>query len=128
MNQEELIDNELFNEAENAMDIIRWWEQKRWVFNLVVMLIMSSYLTSIYNNEKILIILFIGFYLIAVNASFCMGWGLELLWLYYFNNHSTLRRFRSLILVLGFLFSIIITTSTYASIDQIGIKAFLLLK
>ena len=40
MNQEELIDNELFNEAENAMDIIRWWEQKRWVFNLVVMLIM----------------------------------------------------------------------------------------
>ena len=92
---------------------IKWWESKRWVYNILVglsgdlglfkMLTTTTYDWS-YCDTLVIIIWGIG-----ANLFYSLGTLLELFDWYYLNNRLRLQRFRALFLVLGTAFSCLYT-------------------
>ena len=92
---------------------IKWWESKRWVYNILVglsgglglfkMLTATTYDWS-YCDTLVIIIWGIG-----ANLFYSLGTLLELFDWYYLNNRLRLQRFRELLLVLGTAFSCLYT-------------------
>lgn len=92
--EDDLIDNELSESPKDViLGIMRWWEKKRLIFNLIMIGIVSLavgvYLFKRPNNFSHIFngIFFVQslFYFVFINVCYCAGWGIQLLGYYYFN-------------------------------------------
>ncbi len=89
--------------------IIKWWESKRWLFNLGNGLIGILGLILFADYFKIEEVIGLIIYAIVANILFSSGMILEILDFYYLNNKLGFNKFRILFLILGLFFSCGIT-------------------
>ncbi|WP_417799749.1 hypothetical protein [Tenacibaculum sp.] len=92
---------------------IKWWESKRWSFNLVVGLVgvytvYDGFSRGEYSwvRADILGILYWG---VGANIFYSLGILLELFDWYYFKNKIGIKRFRMIFFIIGLLFSCFLT-------------------
>ena len=92
---------------------VKWWESKRWIFNIVIgfigcFTIYDSYSRGEYSwvNKDITGIVFWG---ICANIFYSTGILLELLDWYYFKNRIGFKKMRLLFFVIGLVFSSLFT-------------------
>ncbi|QCE41960.1 hypothetical protein [Psychroserpens sp. NJDZ02] len=97
------------NKKDIPNDIIRWWESKRWLFNLgnglfgvLGLILFAGYFKL---GEAIGLII----YAIVGNIFFSTGMLLEIVDFYYLNNKLGFNKFRLLFLIMGLLFSYSVT-------------------
>jgi hypothetical protein len=97
---------------DSAMECIAWWERYRLIFNILVGV---TGLASLFTGgafglvSTFEIVAGILLYGLAANLTFSLGWIGELLLRHYFGSNITLRPVRSVILVAGIAFSVVIT-------------------
>ncbi|WP_299122049.1 hypothetical protein [uncultured Tenacibaculum sp.] len=92
--------------SEKIIDGIKWWESKRWVFNLLVGLsgvlgiVKGIYVAAenIFVISDIFGIILLG---IIANIFYSSGILVEIFDNYYFNNKLKMERFRVIFLILG---------------------------
>lgn len=100
-------------------DIMRWWEKRRKWFSLLVvgvqLLVMFSMPVGLDNFGVQEAILLSGFYLIAANICYCLGWGIEFLLTYYFKSFKPSATLRLALFSLGLAFSALFTYFVYWS-------------
>ena len=93
-------------ESEKIIDGIKWWESKRWIFNLLVGLSgMLGIVKGVYvATENIFVISdILGIILsgIIANIFYSSGILVEIFDNYYFNSKLKMERFREVFLILG---------------------------
>lgn len=103
-----------YNEEENLyFESIKWWENKRKIYNIVIFLtliIPLKYLFSEYVNQNasefsFIYLIDIIFWLIGANLLYCLGFGVELTAQYYRKKKS--KNIRNLLFYSGLIFSIV---------------------
>ncbi|MEL0644991.1 MULTISPECIES: hypothetical protein [unclassified Olleya] len=90
-------------------DIIKWWESKRWLFNLLNALFGIIGLISFADYFQIEEAIGLVIYIVTANVLYSSGMLLEIADFYYFNNKLGVNKIRLLLLTLGLLFSCGIT-------------------
>ena len=94
------------------MECIAWWERYRLIFNILVGVVgMASLFTGgafgLVSTFKLVVGILL--YALAANLTFSLGWIGELMLRHYFGRTISLRPVRSIILVAGIAFSVVIT-------------------
>jgi len=95
---------------ENILNVVKWWEKKRLIYNITVCI--SGLLGLILSkNLFLLIFLFQGviLYAIVANVCFSLGWSSFVLRLYYTKNHDANILGRKIWFYTGLGFSVILT-------------------
>ena len=93
--EEHLIDTELekpSTDKDILMEILRWWERKRLLFNLIMLcIILLAVIPYLYfQTDALSHILDASFitrsilYFVFINTCYCAGWGIQMLGYYYF--------------------------------------------
>jgi len=117
MKNQEILDGEFLEEKNAiALEIVHWWEQKRILYNglllVLEILVIISYWEATMNygiNVVIFDILLTNF---ISNAFYTAGWVLDIFSIYYFK--VTLPKpFRKILFVFGTLFTLVIAFSWY---------------
>jgi hypothetical protein len=113
--EEHLIDTELKESPKDiVLGIMRWWEKKRLIFNLIILsIVILAIGTCFYQRPNSLARVFdipfftqSLFYFIFINVCYCAGWGVQLLVYYYFNiQYDDSKYLDYLLLILGTLFT-----------------------
>ncbi|PQJ17878.1 hypothetical protein BST94_10055 [Nonlabens xylanidelens] len=92
---------------------IKWWESKRWIYNLIILIasFISIYeiITYYHYSIKISDLLIVVVWLIGANIFYSLGILTELIDWYYFNNKIKFYRYRWLFFVSGIVFSFLWT-------------------
>ncbi len=121
------LDNELLDtlekqgepKSDQAMDVIRWWEKKRLVYNIIVILaeIMMTISMShgVYYHGIPYLLFGSAIFTFFANVSYTSGWSIELLGKYYFPNLEINETHRIVFFTLGSLFSVFVTINVYSS-------------
>lgn len=98
--------------SKELYESIKWWEKRRILYNIAVgiaaifpILRLCIFIESI---DYIPFSLGIIVYLCLANICYCFGWGIDILKSFYFKN-STYGKHKSLLLVLGIVFSMLFT-------------------
>lgn len=121
MEEDTVLDSDLvLQKKEVIFNALQWWEARRLGYNIVliaceIFLILYFWKgTLLYGIENA----FLGsvLYTIAANVFFSVGWGIEILALYYFGENRFLRKFRIPFFILGVLFSILLTLDMYDNV------------
>jgi len=100
---------------DNYRNMIRWWEKKRWWYNLIMLAWICFFnynywnypLRSILGTEVVLLENF--YLLITCNICYTAGWGLEVLLHYFLKTGVFHGVFRWTLLILGIMFSLLMT-------------------
>lgn len=121
--ENDLIDGIETNQNPNdfAMNLIRWWEKKRLLFNSIILLVAflgvalastsnSGRIDQLYESEFFILSLL---YFILINACYCVGWGIQLLAFYYFKIQHHSNALDIVLFVLGTSFTSLVTYSGY---------------
>ncbi|NVK65416.1 MAG: hypothetical protein HWE22_12565 [Flavobacteriales bacterium] len=118
--EDQLIDSETEEAPKDViLDIIRWWERKRILFNVLQVGIVLFVLFFFYNGSSISAILRSEFifqsllYFLFVNFCYSAGWGVHLLLYYYFKTKDTSHILDIVLLILGSLFTSLVTFQGY---------------
>lgn len=124
---DELLDNPSVDQKEDDYkSIIKWWERKRIIYNLVIIFVQIT----IALNEWMGVLrwgisdVLIGsaLFLLIANGFYTFGWAMEFLINHYFSRFKLKPIHRLLIFILGLLFSIFITGIvhlTWLHVDEI---------
>lgn len=124
---DELLDNPSVDQKEDDYkSIIKWWERKRIIYNLVIIFVQ----VTIALNEWMGVLrwgisdVLIGsaLFLLIANGFYTFGWALEFLIQHYFSRFKLKPIHRLLIFILGLLFSVFITGIvhlTWLHVDEI---------
>lgn len=120
MQNDDLLD--LPNSSESESDyklIIRWWERKRFIYNLVIIfvqvIIALDYWNGVLRWGISDVLIGSAFFLLLANGFYTFGWAMEFLINHYFSRFKLKPIHRWLILILGFLFSIFLTILIFSS-------------
>ncbi len=79
--------------SQNLVELLRYWEKRRPYFNLVVLLIITigwmvrSDVPNTKTSTETLVSA--GIWIVGSNLCYCAGWGIELLFIYYFKRKKT---------------------------------------
>lgn len=118
MQNDDLLD--LPNSSESESDyklIIRWWERKRFIYNLVIIfvqvIIALDYWNGVLRWGISDVLIGSAFFLLIANGFYTFGWALEFLINHYFSRFKLKPIHRWLILILGLAFSIFVTSIVY---------------
>ena len=99
--------------GEAAMLSVKWWEKKRLLFNIILVLftgfmaLIKSELPNSWLNNWSLISALI--WIFGANLVYCGSWGSELLWSHYLKRTPFWVEWRMFIFILGVLFSMMWT-------------------
>lgn len=117
---EEAIDEELVNKKNdepNLFGVIRWWEKKRLLYNAIVFGIqlacMLIYLPGTIDFGISMAIIGSLLFLLAANLFYCIGWGGEMLLIYYLKIGDSNTDGRMAFFIFGVAFSGLVTVSMY---------------
>lgn len=111
---DELLDNpSTIQKEDDYKSIIKWWERKRIIYNLVIIFVQIT----IALNEWIGVLrwgisdVLIGsaLFLLIANGFYTFGWALEFLIQHYFSGFKQKPIHRLLLFILGLLFSVFVT-------------------
>lgn len=121
MKKENILDIENIRREEPIiMEIVNWWEKKRLIYNIIIivleLIMLSMYWEIVEAYSTAHAILGSIVYTIGANVFFSIGWGIEILSLYYFKTTDFLEKTRVLFLVLGIIVSIILTIGVYMDV------------
>jgi len=109
------IPNRIFSNAS-----IHWWEKKRWIFNLIILLsIFILALQKFSMVEKMGLRIFLVttlLYLLIGNIFFSLGWVIELLIKFLIPKINFSNNYRTFFLLIGLLFSFGITSKIFYSL------------
>ncbi|AGC77598.1 hypothetical protein LX97_02210 [Nonlabens dokdonensis] len=98
---------------------VRWWESKRWIYNLVVLLAGSFSIYETYTlfnySLKLMDIILICIWAIGANIFYSLGTLTELFDWHYFHNKIKIYRFRWFFFISGSLFSCLWTSINITS-------------
>lgn len=120
--EDNLIDNELNESPKDViLGIMRWWERKRLLFNLItlgiIMLVVIPFTIShvdgyshILNGPFIIQSLL---YFVFINLAYCAGWGIQLLGYYYFKIQYDSNALDYVLFIIGSLFTGLVTHEGY---------------
>jgi hypothetical protein len=117
--EESLDDHFLKKNEEPLRQVLKWWEQKRLWFTLSILAVQLFFM--IMNGESTaefgIISAIVGSlaYLFVANLLYCIGWGIELLLVYYLKINTKNSTGRVIVLVSGIVFSMYLTTLVYSS-------------
>ena len=120
--EDRLIDNQLDESPKDViLGIMRWWEKKRLLFNLIILgIVVITVGTYLYehphNTDHIFNIPFVVqslFYFIFINICYCAGWGIQLLTYYYFKIQYDSNALDYVLFVIGTLFTAFVTSAGY---------------
>lgn len=118
------LDNDFIQDKEFPFrETLRWWEKRRLWFNLAIiafqiLMILDYRGMAVFNLRSVII--FSLFYLFAANVGYCLGWGIEFLITFYTKSNEPRIALRRTMFVLGLLFSIVTTLSTYHDFFWLG--------
>jgi hypothetical protein len=118
MDEEELLDSpKKIGFQQNVFEIINWWEKKRILYNIILIFIELIMCFVIWNGSLRWglgsVVLFSIIFLICANAFYTIGWGLEVLAIYYFKNMNIASNTRLFAFVFGVLLSLVITMTAF---------------
>ena len=97
-------------------EMILWWERKRWIYNLVLVLAIGSQLFQFSDNpvraivERGHILPMTVAFIVAANLFYTLGWGFGALFYYLFKLKGLTNGFRWAVFVVGILFSLLVTS------------------
>lgn len=121
--KEELLDTFMMEKVENTISQnIAWWENKRLIFNLLIVGFELISISIFRNGANVLgflnIFLLIIIYTFIANVFYSIGWGLIILTEYYNLKKLTkfLNNLRIPFFILGVIFSIILTFTIFKEI------------
>jgi hypothetical protein len=108
MKEQELLDDGFDDENANLLDAVQWWEKKRILYN-ILLFSLELLLVGIYWDGMMLFgigsaIIGIISHNIVANMFYTIGWGIEILFLYYFKIKS-FGNVRFALYIMGVLFS-----------------------
>lgn len=103
---------------DSILDTIRWWENKRMVYNFIIgglqIVLMIYYSRATIDFGIGGAIIWSLAFLLTANGLYSMGWAIEIFAIYHnFKWRSLIKSVRWVFLVLGFVFSIIVTLDMY---------------
>jgi len=118
MQNDELLDfQEKPQQANEYKEIIRWWERKRIIFNLVIIfvqvIIALDYWDGVLRWGISDVLIGSAFFLVIANGFYTFGWAMEFLINHYFSRFKLKPIHRWIILILGLAFSIFVTSIVY---------------
>ena len=119
MDNEEILDSVFFTKKKSLFVSVKWWEKKRWVYNVILVGVEIIMMLIYWESTKWFgigesIIWSFAFTLVA-NIFFSIGWGIDILVKYYFKKDIFSEKTRFIFFVLGLLFSIFLTINMYYS-------------
>ena len=119
MDKDLILDSDYIRrDKDKIYNLVDWWERKRLVFNLTIIAIIV-YEVFFFWEETVrfgIIDAIIGSiaYIIAANVFFSIGWGLNVLIVFYkLTFLSSYEKYKMAFLVVGVLFSILVTAFIY---------------
>jgi len=93
--------------------IIRWWERKRFIYNLVIIFVQVIIALDYWNGVMRWgisdVLIGSALFLLIANGFYTFGWALEFLIQHYFSGFKLKTIHRLLIYILGLLFSVFVT-------------------
>ncbi|MFN0201627.1 MAG: hypothetical protein ACKVTZ_08910 [Bacteroidia bacterium] len=100
----------LIEKDASIVEIVKWWEGKRIIYNVIMLFVGILVLLAVNHKRFIFFALpFIPIYGIAANVCYCLGWGLEVLRIVYIKEAKPDRSISRLLFLLGLGFSILVT-------------------
>jgi hypothetical protein len=97
------------------IEIIKWWEKKRWIYNVILVGFVIFLLFAFTNNpaqeiwERGHIIPMTILHLVLANLCYLLGWLPGVIFHYYFNTKGLADRSRWTLFFFGVLFSLLVT-------------------
>lgn len=118
MQDKDILDVEMMDDKKEAIwEGIEWWENNRLLYNILLIALEVFLMTTYWVGTKRFgignSIVQSLLYTIAANVFFSMGWGLEVWVRYHFNGYYIGKKARPIFLVLGIIFSLILTWELY---------------
>jgi len=92
-----------------VIELVRWWEKRRWVYNIVVGLSGLAVLLLMQVDFSVHVLLAIAYYGVLANLCYTFGWAIEVLLLVYFNRVEPMGKYRLLLFLVGTVFSVLLT-------------------
>lgn len=83
------------------LEAFRWWEKKRWIYNLMVAISCLIFSFPPISSFGLLEILSLLFYVLIVNICYSLGFLLEVADAYYWNGKMRFADFRMVFFILG---------------------------
>ena len=117
---DELLDNpSIIQKEDDYKSIIKWWERKRIIYNLVIIFVQVIIALDYWNGVMRWgisdVLIGSAFFLLIANGFYTFGWAMEFLINHYFSRFKLKPIHRWLILTLGLAFSIFVTSIVYMS-------------
>lgn len=117
---DELLDNpSIIQKEDDYKSIIKWWERKRFIYNLVIIFVQVIIALDYWNGVMRWgisdVLIGSAFFLLIANGFYTFGWAMEFLINHYFSRFKLKPIHRWLIFILGLAFSIFVTSIVYMS-------------
>ena len=119
MKEQELLDDGFDDENANLLDAVQWWEKKRLWYNVLIfgveLLIMIRYWQGTMSFGIVEAIIGTIANNIVANMFYTIGWGIEILILYYFKIKSFGNSARLFLYTIGVAFSLLWVWTAYSN-------------
>ena len=118
MDEDQILDYETPSPVKYDLGFfLAWWERKRMIYNFIILGVQLFIIFIMWEETRLfgLMSAFWGSlgYLIVANLFYSIGWGLEIITLYYIGENDFLVSNRIFLFITGLLFSIFLTVFSY---------------
>lgn len=114
------------NDAERIYELVRWWEKRRWIYNLVMLLVVGWSTWSIYSTYICLYPIRFAFevviYGVIANLAYTLGWIVPIGVASFRRTVDELGSGRQFLFIFGLLFSLLVTFG-YLAVSALNFSA-----